>query len=246
MQCQSICQKILGEGIDGLVQTYKRRNYTLCFDVLRISQIPKICQKQSNGDVPSGVLYPFCTYIRCTEKREYLCIGVGLSALLVSDRLGQCESLQNVERAIVWLHVFIYLSELYTSMTHLEPMYENTTMKKSIFAACAILALTLSSCSLHSLGTGNVNENQTQVVLAQKNYRIVKQVSGTSKQNYVLGIGGMSKKSLRESAISDMIKNAQLTGSQAIINTHVQNKVLFYVVGWKAKAEATGTVVEFY
>lgn len=107
------------------------------------------------------------------------------------------------------------------------------------------MGMLLSSCGIHMPNVSNLNENQTQVVLAQRNYKIVKQVSGSSKQFYVLGIGGLSKKSLRESAISDMVKNAELTGSQAIINTNVQFKNAFYLVAANCKAEATGVVIEF-
>ena len=87
--------------------------------------------------------------------------------------------------------------------------------------------------------------NQTEVVLAKKNYKIVKMVSGESKQNYWFGFGGLSKKSLGESAMSEMYKNANLTGSQAIINVNVSYKNKFILVHNQAKAIATGTVVEF-
>lgn len=116
-------------------------------------------------------------------------------------------------------------------------------MKKLFFLGTMVMLL--SSCGIHIPNTSNVNENQTQVVLSQRNYKIVKHVSGYSEQTYILGFGGLSKKSLKESAISDMIKNAELTGSQAIINTNVQFKNAFYLVASTCKAEATGIVIEF-
>ena len=70
-------------------------------------------------------------------------------------------------------------------------------------------------------------------------------VSGESTQNYWLGIGGMSKKSMDETAISDMYKNANLTGSQAIINTNVSHKNKLILIYNQAKAIATGTIIEF-
>ncbi len=70
-------------------------------------------------------------------------------------------------------------------------------------------------------------------------------VEGESKQNYWFGIGGLSKKSLGESAMSEMYKNANLTGSQAIINVNVSYKDKYILIHNQAKAIATGTVIEF-
>ena len=101
-------------------------------------------------------------------------------------------------------------------------------MKKVLLGCVAALSLLVTSCGFSREATTNQNQIQTQVVLSQKNYRIVKSVTGESKQTYFLGFGGLSKKSLRESAMSDMMKNAGLKGSQAIINTHVQFKNQFF------------------
>lgn len=91
-------------------------------------------------------------------------------------------------------------------------------MKKFLITATACLALLCTSCGISRQATDNRNVTQTEVVLAKKNYKVVKQVEGESSQNYWFGIGGLSKKSLGESAVSDMYKNANLTGSQAIID----------------------------
>lgn len=45
--------------------------------------------------------------------------------------------------------------------------------------------------------------------------------------------------------MSDMYKNANLTGSQAIINVNVSYKNKMIVIYNQAKAIATGTVIEF-
>lgn len=58
----------------------------------------------------------------------------------------------------------------------------------------------------------------TEVQLNQANYRIVGTAQGYSRQVYVFGIGGLSQKSLKENAIMDMYENANLEGSQAIVN----------------------------
>lgn len=118
-------------------------------------------------------------------------------------------------------------------------------MKKLLIGAVLCLTLACSSCAISRQSTGNQNITQTEVVLAKKNYKVIGQVSGESSQNYWFGLGGLSKKSLRESAMSDMYKNANLTGSQAIINVNVSYKNKFILIYNGAKAIATGTVIEF-
>lgn len=119
-------------------------------------------------------------------------------------------------------------------------------MKKLIFIKIVILSVLFSGCSVSREATNNQNQIQTSVVLSQSNYKVIGTVTGESKQNYVLGIGGLSQKSLRESAMSEMLKNADLKGSsRAIINTNVQYKNQFYLLWSKNKAIATGTIIEF-
>lgn len=123
-------------------------------------------------------------------------------------------------------------------------------MKTFRFLGMALLAVVLcvnlSSCSIMQEATTNQNLIQTNVVLNQKNYKVIGTVTGESKQCYILGIGGLSKKSLRESAMSDMLNNADLKGgARAIINANVQYKNQFYVLWGKRKAIAHGTIIEF-
>ncbi len=119
-------------------------------------------------------------------------------------------------------------------------------MKKLALACVAALTMTLTSCGFHNEATSNINQHQTSVVLSKNNYRVLKTVSGESQQTYIFGIGGLSKKSLTQSAHNEMIKNADLKGSQAIINTTVQYKVST-ILGIKSDVTAivTGTVIEF-
>ena len=110
----------------------------------------------------------------------------------------------------------------------------------------AIMSVMLSSCSISREATNNQNQIQTSVVLNQKNYKVIGTVTGESKQNHVLGIGGLSQKSLRESAMGEMLKKANMQGeARAIINTNVQYKTQFYLLWGKQKAIATGTIIEF-
>lgn len=118
-------------------------------------------------------------------------------------------------------------------------------MKKTLMIMIALCAI-LSSCSISQDATFNQNLIQTSVVLDQKNYKVIGNVSGTSEQNYIFGIGGLSPKSLRESAMSNMLQNADLKNeARAIINTNIHYKNQFYVVWTKRTAIATGTVIEF-
>lgn len=118
-------------------------------------------------------------------------------------------------------------------------------MKKYLIACFACLALLTTSCGVSRQATGNSNVTQTEVVLAKKNYKVIGMAQGESSQNYWFGIGGLSKKSLGESAMSDMYKNANLKDSQAIINVNVSYKNKFVLIYSGAKAIATGTIIEF-
>lgn len=118
-------------------------------------------------------------------------------------------------------------------------------MKKYLLACTACLALLTTSCGISREATNNRNVTQSEVVLSQRNYKVVGMVSGESSQNYWFGIGGLSRKSLGESAMSEMYKNANLMGSQAIINVNVAYKNKFILIYSGAKAIATGTVIQF-
>lgn len=105
----------------------------------------------------------------------------------------------------------------------------------------------LSSCGFSEELASNKNLNQTDVVLSQANYKVIGQIKGVSEQKYVLGcIGGKSKKSLNESALSNMYDNADLKGgSRAVVNINIQQNTMGYVLWGKRKAIATGTLIEF-
>ncbi len=118
-------------------------------------------------------------------------------------------------------------------------------MKKSLIAGLAALAFLCTGCAFSREATSNNNITQTEVVLAKKNFKVIGNVAGESEQNYWFGIGGMSKKSLGQSAMSSMYKNADLKGSQAIINVNISYKNKFILIYNQTKALATGTVIEF-
>lgn len=118
-------------------------------------------------------------------------------------------------------------------------------MKKAIIPIAASILL-LSSCGITDNLTSNHNLNQTQVVLSQANYHIVKTVETTVSSTYIFGIGGLSKKAARETVVNDLYHQAEMTGSQAIVNIAVKENVkLIYPLVLKETFSATGTVIEF-
>ena len=119
------------------------------------------------------------------------------------------------------------------------------TMKKLVLiSAVALAAMSLGSCGVTRNPALGVSE--TKVILQQKNFHVVGQAYGQAKAIYVLGMGGISKKALRKNAINEMSRNANLTGSQALVNTnvHVSKKIItpFYI---ECICDATANVIEF-
>ena len=110
----------------------------------------------------------------------------------------------------------------------------------------AVAAVTLfASCGINANLTTNRNQTQTNVVLGQKNFHVVKTVEAEVTATYWFGIGGLSKKALQSNAMAELTKAANLTGSQALINVNVHVSATDIVVYNKLTYHATGTVVEF-
>lgn len=116
-------------------------------------------------------------------------------------------------------------------------------LSKVVMAVAAVLLL--ASCGVSQNLTFNSNLNQTNVVLSQKNFHVVKTVSAEVSSTYVFGIGGLSKKALQDNAVAELTKKANLTGSQALVNVTVKNsgKLIFCYSKFTCHAEAT--VIEF-
>lgn len=104
----------------------------------------------------------------------------------------------------------------------------------------------LSGCSAHLYTASNCNLSKTEVLLSQKNFRVIGEAEGIATATKVFGIGGLSQKAVRSNAVSEMFKSANLSGSQTIININVKQALAgippFY---WKTTYSATGTIVEF-
>ena len=90
------------------------------------------------------------------------------------------------------------------------------------------------------------NPVETKVILSEANYQIVKAVEGQWSATYIFGIGGYSKKSIINNAVSNMYKNAELTGNQQIINiTNTISTRSVLGVYTKKVVTARGYVIEF-
>ena len=119
-------------------------------------------------------------------------------------------------------------------------------MKKfNLFAVLVMTAVLLTGCGMNQAPVQNYPAF-TEVQLNQNNFRIVGEAYGYSRQVYVFGIGGLSKKSLKENAIMDMYEKANLTGSQAIVN--ITSAISTSMVGYfysSKRVVARGTIIEF-
>lgn len=119
-------------------------------------------------------------------------------------------------------------------------------MKKLLIVAVIACAAFLTSCSTHLYQSANASIAQTEVVLSQKNFKVIGQAEGVATISQVFGIGGCSQKAVRANAVGEMFKNANLKGSQTIININV--KTAFSGVPpffYRTTYSATGTIIEF-
>lgn len=104
----------------------------------------------------------------------------------------------------------------------------------------------LCSCSAHLYKTSNHNISETQVVLDKANFTVIGTVSGSASASYILGIGGLSQESLKGNAVTKMYENANLTGSQAIINVTFKQRVSNILIYSEVEYTASGSIVEFF
>lgn len=125
---------------------------------------------------------------------------------------------------------------------------ENVMKKLFGLFVIASFILTLSSCVAMGLKTGSSNYSQSVAApFDQNNFVVVKRVEGEQSCDRLFGIGGLSDSYLKESALSNMYKNANLTGSQMIVDIHVVKSISFVLgpVYIRSTQKATGTVIEF-
>lgn len=104
----------------------------------------------------------------------------------------------------------------------------------------------LVGCGQSFYPTQNHNLVTTNVNISEANFRVVGLVEGQAKASYVLGIGGLSGKALRSNAYADMVRNANLKGSQMIVNATIHQ--MHYGLPpfrWTQTVKYQGTVIEF-
>lgn len=116
-------------------------------------------------------------------------------------------------------------------------------LSRIIVAIAAILLFV--SCGVSQNLTFNTNVNQTNVVLSQKNFHIVKTVQAEVSATYFFGLGGISKKSLQNNAVAELTKKANLRGSQALVNITVKNSSTLLLFIGRITYYAEATVIEF-
>ena len=105
----------------------------------------------------------------------------------------------------------------------------------------------VSSCSLQDPMTRNLNQNLTNVVLQDNNFKIVQKVRGEAQADYLFYFGGFRKKGLIEEARAEMLENANLIGSsRAVINENVEMSVTSFAgIFSYVKVTVSGYVIEF-
>lgn len=123
-------------------------------------------------------------------------------------------------------------------------------MKKIIVSIVAAMALVLGLSSCATVSNSqlyNSNNNATVVKLTSDNFKVIGTAEGQFVAKYYLGLfGGPSKSNGAANAVADMYKNANLKGSQTVINVTTSNTVksvlgVYTVVTYKA----SGTIIEF-
>ena len=121
------------------------------------------------------------------------------------------------------------------------------------FLLVAVAAISMASCSTgYYLGNSqNVNLSQTQVVLSQANFQVVKQVNVTYVYKNLHKKGSINTAQIKEGAYAALVREAKLTGAQTIINVTMEQverkKVNLFRLFPKYEQAilVSGTVIEF-
>lgn len=119
-------------------------------------------------------------------------------------------------------------------------------MKRLFIGVVAMAATLFVGCGQSFYPTDNHNLVATNVNISEANFRVVGLVEGKAKATYILGIGGLSGKALRSNAYSDMVRNANLKGSQMVVNATIsQTHYGFVPFRWTQMVKYQGTIIEF-
>jgi len=117
-------------------------------------------------------------------------------------------------------------------------------MKNKLVVAffCFLIIVGLMSCA--SVHTGYMNNSAS---LSQPNFSYIQRdIQGFSTATYVLGIGGLSKETLVNSAKMNLMDIALLKDNQALVNTTVNFRNSYYLgVVIIVTCTVTADVVQF-
>jgi hypothetical protein len=114
-------------------------------------------------------------------------------------------------------------------------------MKTNSIKILAILLVTLlSGCAAHN------GYMQSSASLDESNFSYIKKdAQGTAKATYILGIGGLSKKALVNTAKQRLLETNSLKDSQALANITVNWRMTFFLIGFSNRCTVTADIVEF-
>lgn len=109
-----------------------------------------------------------------------------------------------------------------------------------------VVAMMFTSCAAHYGLPQNYNQNTTEVVLTEKNFKVVELVKGEAAATYILGFGGLAKNGLVAEAKAKMLKSAGMEGaSRTVVNEIVEVKTSGFLFVHKYKVIVSGQVIEF-
>ena len=102
----------------------------------------------------------------------------------------------------------------------------------------------MGSCGVANTVSNNISA--TKVTLSENNFKVVGQAYGEATATYICGIGGLSKKALKNNAINEMSKNAKLTGAQSLVNITTNASIkMITPLYMQVTYTATANIIEF-
>jgi hypothetical protein len=92
----------------------------------------------------------------------------------------------------------------------------------------------------------NYNGNTTEVVLSERNFRVVSNLQGTSEALYIFGIGGLSQSAMIADAKAQILEQADMIGKpRALVNEIVEEHNSYFIIVFKRKITVTAQLIEF-
>ncbi|MAB49414.1 MAG: hypothetical protein CMC05_12365 [Flavobacteriaceae bacterium] len=117
---------------------------------------------------------------------------------------------------------------------------------KKITIVLFLVGILFTSCAAHYGMPRQFNQNTTEVVLTEKNFKVVKTVKGEAEATYIFGIGGLAKNGLIAEAKSKMLAKSDIEGSsRTVINELVEVKKSGFLFVNKYKVIVSAQIIEF-